>query len=998
MRKIYSILLFLSLSTSFLTQSPGGVAGPNTWLKGDAGTGAIGTSWQDQSGNTNDYTTVIGPSVVSNAFNYNPGVEILNGGFNAPAGSSLGTSWSVFFVAKKLASDNNGRLFEGNSSNYLWGYHDTHEQSIYLNANPNNYNSGIAINNGALNLLMQSYVRDNGTGGLEARANGNTLNNFAGTNSASGIGIDINQGAFGGSQGSDSRIGEFIIYNSALSGLQVEQVESYLGIKYGFTLGHDYWASNGTTKIWDATADAAYHNNVTGIGLDNNSALDQRKSINISGAAKMTMEKVGGFGVDQSYVVWGSNNLAMNTTIAQAHPAYTYRLNRIWKANVKGTPGAVSVRIIIPNSGNPADYALLADNTDIDFSSGASAYAGGVSISGDTITFAGVTLVDGDFFTLGSDLAITIPGPGGVVSNISTWLRPDIGSGSIGTAWEDQTSNNNNYTTVPGPSVVNGALNYNSGIEILSGGFTGPGGSALGTDWSIFFVSQKLASDNNGRLFQGQSGNVLFGFHDIHEQSIYVDGNPNNYNSGIATPNGGLNLRSQSYIRDAVAATIEARADGAVLNTFNGTNSASGVTIGINQGAVGGQESDSRIGDFILFNDALSSAEVQRVESYLGIKYGLTLSQSYLASDGIKTIWDVSTNVSYNNDIIGIGQDNLSVLTQKQSHTLDDVTRVYLSTLAAQNSLNIGSFSSDLQFLMVGHNTDLMCATVASNTEKPASITSRIAREWKVTNTNFNGSYSVDLQLSACADLANIDVSDLRLLVDTDDGNFVNSNIYSSADGLTFTNNAGTITIAGITTTQTPFNNTSFITLGSNSNLTPLPIELISFEALKNEELVDLIWSTASEINNELFTIERSIDGAAWYAINSIEGAGNSSQLITYKQTDNQPLMGNSYYRLKQIDFDGQYSYSAVKMVKFETDLNSSLSVYPNPTSGHITIVCNDNEMKNIKIIDLLGKDVTNWTSVVNSSNGSIILDLTSLESGVYLVNSHSNSLKIYKD
>ena len=997
MIKLSTSLFLLILTSSFIAQSPGGVAGVNTWLRGDAGTGTLGTSWQDQSGNTNDYVTVAGPTVVTNAFNYNSGIEILNGGFDAPAGSSLGTSWSVFFVAQKLASDNNGRLFDGNVSNFLWGYHDTHEQSIYLNAAPNNYNSGIAVNNGALNLKLQSYVRSNATGNLEARANGSSLATFAGTNSASGVGIDINQGAFGGSQGSDSRIGDFIVFNSALSALQVEQVESYLGVKYGFTLAHDYWASDGTTKTWDATVNAAYHNNVTGIARDDNSALDQRKSVTINGGATVIMDKAGAFGVDNSYVIWGDNGLAMNTTSSQAHPSYTYRLNRIWKASVKGTPGGVSVRFITPNSGNPADYALLADNTDTDFSSGATTHTTGASISGDTITFTGVNFTDGDFFTLGSDLIIIIPGPGGVVNNLGTWLRADIGTGTIGTAWEDQTSNSNDYTTVAGPTVVTGALNYNSGVEILSGGFTGPAGAAFGVDWSLFFVAQKLATDNDGRLFQGQSGNVLFGYHDIHEQSIYVNGSPSNYNSGIATPTGGLTLRIQSYVRDNAAGTIEARADGSSLTTFAGTASAVGVTLGINQGAVGGQQSHSRVGDFITFNAPLTATEVQQVESYLGIKYGLTNGQSYLASDGVKTIWDVTTNAAYNNNIIGIGRDDLSVLTQRQSHTSDDVTRVYISTLAAQNATNAGSFSSDSQFLILGDNSDLMCATVASNAEKPAGVTSRIAREWKVTNTNFNGTYSVDLTLSACADLANITVSDLRLLVDTD-GNFANATEYSTADGLTFTDNAGTITISGIATSHTPINSTSFITLASNSSITPLPIELISFEAFANGTLVDLTWTTASEINNDFFTIERSMDGVNWSSLLHVEGAGNSSQVLNYKQEDNQPLNGDSYYRLKQTDFDGQYSYSDIKKVSFTAGLDSYLSAYPNPTNGKITVNCDENIVNHIRIYDLLGKDVTNWSVIEKCGENQFLIDLSALENGVYMLKSKSSSLKIYKD
>lgn len=95
-----------------------------------------------------------------------------------------------------------------------------------------------------------------------------------------------------------------------------------------------------------------------------------------------------------------------------------------------------------------------------------------------------------------------------------------------------------------------------------------------------------------------------------------------------------------------------------------------------------------------------------------------------------------------------------------------------------------------------------------------------------------------------------------------------------------------------------------------------LPIELISFEAkMNNNKQVDIFWATASELNNDFFTIERSADGVNWEIVTTAAGAGNSIYRIDYAAYDSRPLSGISYYRLKQTDFDGAFEYSNIVSV-----------------------------------------------------------------------------------
>ena len=111
---------------------------------------------------------------------------------------------------------------------------------------------------------------------------------------------------------------------------------------------------------------------------------------------------------------------------------------------------------------------------------------------------------------------------------------------------------------------------------------------------------------------------------------------------------------------------------------------------------------------------------------------------------------------------------------------------------------------------------------------------------------------------------------------------------------------------------------TSFSTFtinGSSAPSTALPIELLYFNATPNQSVVDLTWATASELNNDFFTVERSIDGLTWENVVTVNGAGTTTQRNNYSAVDTRPVAGLSYYRLKQTDFDGAFTYSEIRSV-----------------------------------------------------------------------------------
>jgi len=148
---------------------------------------------------------------------------------------------------------------------------------------------------------------------------------------------------------------------------------------------------------------------------------------------------------------------------------------------------------------------------------------------------------------------------------------------------------------------------------------------------------------------------------------------------------------------------------------------------------------------------------------------------------------------------------------------------------------------------------------------------------------------------------------------------------------------SGTITSSSAVSVFGPF------TLASAGGLNPLPIELLSFTAELNGYVVDLKWATASERDNAEFIIERSKDALSFDEVFSMPGAGNSSSVIHYTGVDDAPLPGISYYRLKQVDFDGSFAYSDVVAVQREASLDEmNITLFPNPSMGDLNVVLSD--------------------------------------------------------
>ncbi len=285
--------------------------------------------------------------------------------------------------------------------------------------------------------------------------------------------------------------------------------------------------------------------------------------------------------------------------------------------------------------------------------------------------------------------------------------------------------------------------------------------------------------------------------------------------------------------------------------------------------------------------------------------------------------------------------------------------------------VGISGLSSSETFTVEYHK-----ATPANNTSMASPLTKVSDNEW----------WQIDRAGSATADITYYwedskwsgigNFSDLRLA----HWNSTSSE-WEEVSG-TYTNTgsvdlssvqSGTLKVTGVSSFS-PF---APATIDNTTNT--LPIELISFDLVKNEnKTITLNWATASETNNSGFELQRSTDAEHWNNIAFVNGAGNSNELLSYSFVDQQPNMAN-YYRLKQIDYDGAYSYSNIRYALFSNE--NKIKIYPNPVANTLYISgLNIDNTERISLYNYMGKLIREYDADATT------ISTEGLNKGVYFI------------
>lgn len=161
----------------------------------------------------------------------------------------------------------------------------------------------------------------------------------------------------------------------------------------------------------------------------------------------------------------------------------------------------------------------------------------------------------------------------------------------------------------------------------------------------------------------------------------------------------------------------------------------------------------------------------------------------------------------------------------------------------------------------------------------------------------------------------------------------------------------------------------------------PLPVTLVSFNVDKEGFAANLAWATTEESNSDFFEIQHSLNAKNWAAVGTVKSHGESNVLRNYTYTHAAPASGTNYYRLRMVDKDATFAYSTIRSLNFEGLAESSVSVFPNPTSDRLYV--KNAEINKLKSLTIVGKDGKELIKSPVSTSG---VSIKSLQPGLYLV------------
>jgi hypothetical protein len=835
MRKLLLILLGV-ITYGLSAQSPGG-SGTNLvfWLKADAGTGSTVDganvwSWNDQSGNGASPWVSSAPTYVEAASNYYPALSFNNSilGLNNASVNGASTAKTIV-MAFKTGSDVTSRqvLFEqGSNSTGINIYIDNGSLVCDLYVSSTDYADSYAISANTAYTLI--FIYDGSNTEWEAYVNGNLEMSDYGAPSNlpadwdnCGFGcirgtaqFDGNQNAGQGGDRFTGELMEMVYYDSEVfDQVQREDMFSYLGSKYGITIDDDYYYTGFGSRWWDQSANSTYHNDVASIVRDDLTDLDSKQGksansdalVSIAYSAFAANNPLNGNSQpsDEEVFVWGNDDGSTASFTATGAPSGRLILGRTWYFEEDIT---ANMEVRVPDDSSPLSTVLPAENStvylladnDADLSTGATEFP--MTLNG-TDWEVSANLDGFSHFSFATQAAPgSTPGPGGIASNLTFWLKADADVWSNNAAtnactdgdnvarWTDQSGNGNDaIDRGTDPDWMQSGDNYNPAIDfsVTGGGMTIQDAADINTGSATqksIAVAFKTGGDINSEQTiyeQGDNRDNIAIYIDGGELYInFADNNSNNASSTAIAANTSYVL---VFVFDGTSTDWYAYLNGVLTfsdltapSNWPGENGDIGIGRVVDQvqyhtGNDNGPDAfDGWIMEMAYFNDkALNATEVADISSYLGIKYGITQDQDYNFAAGGSVYWDQSANSAYHNDITGWIREDLNELYQNQaiSASSDALVSIANVSLAVDNTTNANTISTDENYFLWGNND----GSISFSSAGAPTNRQILGRTWLIEE---NGSGSIEISVpdnsSAASTSLPAEETTIYLLADTD--------------------------------------------------------------------------------------------------------------------------------------------------------------------------------------------------------------------------------------
>jgi Secretion system C-terminal sorting domain len=629
-------------------------------------------------------------------------------------------------------------------------------------------------------------------------------------------------------------------------------------------------------------------------------------------------------------------------------------------------------------------------------------YANGATVSqictAFTVSCSGVGCA-GSFPVTGTTVVLQgNTGPGGVgnSTNNRLWLKADdlnLANNARVTSWADASGNGLTAAANTPLTVTNQPLFKTNFVNTLPAlDFNSAPGTwlTLGTpaslnfvpqtsNWSFFtaFLTPTVASGGGGTILSKTDATAARQYQyqaDISNPnvlSIYIGGT---FNIGTVNDAGAWTIATATTAASATGLNSYINEVADRVNTGIGiSTSTADVLVGARRVTAGttttaGFLFTGQIGEIAMYNVVTSLAQRLIVENYLSAKYNTTLA----AAVDLYTM-DNAGNGNYDFDVAGIGQ--ASDGSYHRDAKGSGVVRMWNPSSLSNNA-----------FFFWGHDGIALKSSTTVGVDGTI-IQEKLSRTWRVSENTDVGTMEISIDVSTLT--GTFLGSNLRLLIDRNGNGFADNDVAPISGSFS----AGVVTFSSIN-----LQNGDRFTIGNTDKSKPLPIGLTTFKGHCQNSMVTLNWTTATEVNNDFFNVEKSADGFSWDVLATVKGAGTTSAKTTYSTIDEKPFAKLSYYRLKQVDFGGSYSYSNIVAVPI--DAPDGLLVYPNPSKSTFTVLASEIiNPDQVRVTNSMGQDVP---FSIENSNNRLTISIGDVSQGMYVIkvktSSGAKAIKVIKN